>query len=124
MNAADQIRSYAYLDKGWHYGEGGPICEETRELALTWLGQVTSMGFPEPFTCPGEDGAIGLSFSFGEHHMEIIIEPDHSFRVAYDLSRKTVWDRCNLSADDAMRSVREVAGLVEFRTHGQQAVSK
>jgi hypothetical protein len=106
--AEDAINSFADLPAGWDYGSGGPIPRSTREIALLWNKVLNSFGFSDTEAFPGGDGEIAISGNFGPHHLEVIVESDHTISVAYDFQRKQVFYRLRKSTSEALNIVLEL----------------
>jgi hypothetical protein len=108
----DKIRSFGNLRQGWDYGEGGPIPERTRDLALAWNRLLQSQGFGETDAFPGSDGEIVVAAGNNIHYLEVIIEPDGSTSLAYDFQGKQAFYRPNMSAMEAVQMIIDLAGQI------------
>jgi hypothetical protein len=108
----EKINSFAFLRDGWDYGNGGPIPQHTRDLALAWNRFLQSQGFVESDAFPGGDGEIVIATESDDHYLEVIIESDDSISLAYDFQSKQVFYRANMSSMDAVQTIIELAGQI------------
>lgn len=107
----EKIRSFANLPNGWDYGQGGPIPQHTRELALAWNRILqTQLGETDAF--PGGEGEIVIATGDDPHYLELIIEPDNSVSLAYDFQGKQAFYRPNMSAIEAVQAIIELTGQI------------
>ena len=111
MSAAEQIESYAQLEPGWDYGAGSVIQQPTIDAAHVWNRLLTLIGL-ETNAAPGADGEIAVAGSRGSYYLEVIVEPDQSTSVAYDVQGAQEFYRLNRPAIEVLGSVLDVAGEI------------
>jgi hypothetical protein len=103
------INSFARLPRGWDFGRGGPIPENTLALARGWNAFLQSCGFSEIEAFPG-DVEVLLAVTDGDHYFELIIESDHTISIAYDFQRRQVFYRPRMSQKKALGTLAEIMG--------------
>jgi hypothetical protein len=111
-DTAVKILSFGDLPLGWHYGEGGPIPENTLDAALAWNRFISPWPFDYTDAFPGDGGRITIAAGRGNHYIEIIIEPDFKVSVAYDFERKQKFYRLRMSDQQARKAVLEALGEI------------
>jgi len=115
-SAADEIRSFAHLPKGWDYGKGGPIDPITIKAALEWNNYLRAQRFTNTRAFPGGGGEIVIAAGEADHYLEVIVEPgpEPKISVAYDFQRKQVFYRLRKAPEEARQSVLEIAGQISW----------
>jgi len=108
VGAADKIRSFEHLPLGWDYGEGGPIPSRTIRKALAWNNRLYQLGFPKTNASAGSGGQIAVAAGRHDHYVEIIVEPDDTISIAYDLRRKQVLYRLHMQDVEADKLIIEI----------------
>lgn len=115
---AIKISSFANLHPGWDYGRGGPIREAARNLGLGWNNFFRSIGFVETDAFPGGDGELVIAAGNEDHYFEIIIEPDVTVSLAYDLKGKQAFYRPNMSSFEAEQTILHIMGRPQWMSFG------
>jgi hypothetical protein len=131
MSTDDKIASFAELPEGWDYGKGAPIPQETLESAFAWNSFLRAHNFFETDAFPGSDGEVVVATGYGNHYLEIIIEPDGRISVAYDVKGKQEQYFPNLSLSDALTALLKIVGQIwnvsayytQINSTGEQASS-
>ena len=84
-NSVDlKVRSFAYLEKGWHYGDGGPSPKDVVSVALRLSSYLRALGLYNIDAFAGDSGEISLSAIYNEHTIDVIAEVNGSVSVIYD----------------------------------------
>jgi hypothetical protein len=112
MDTDNKISSFASLPEGWDYGNGGPIPASTLALAFEWNGYLRSLGFFETGAFPGGDGEVVLATGYGDHYLEVIIEPKSKISVAYDYKGKQKLYLPNMAATEAKWAISNIVGQI------------
>lgn len=107
-----KISSFATLHNGWDYGRGGPISQVTLDAAFEWNRFLRAHGFLETDAFPGSDGEVVLAAGYGDHYLEIIIEPDGKISVAYDYQGKQELYRPNMTPPEATGVILQLVGQI------------
>jgi hypothetical protein len=108
--AESKINSFADLQPGWDYGSGDAPSENTRNLAIQWSRRLVFLGLSKTNAMPGSEGQISVSGSLANHYIEIIINPDGTVSLDYDIDRKQESYIPNMSTIEAITKLREIMG--------------
>jgi hypothetical protein len=111
MSAAEQIDSFGQLDPGWDYGGGTVVEESTIDAAHTWNRLLTMIGL-ETSASPGSEGEIAIAGSYGQFHLEVIVESDQSTSVAYDVRGAQEYYHLRRPTIEVLGSVLNMAGEI------------
>jgi len=111
MSAAEQIDSFGDLQPGWDYGSGSIVENSTITAAHVWNRLLTIIGF-ETSASPGSEGEISISGSRDQYHLEVIVEPDQSTSVAYDIRGNQEYYHLHRPTVEVLGSVLDVAGEI------------
>lgn len=87
------LPTFAGLEQGWHYGEGGPIPVERLTAAQVFVGTLKMHGFHSIGAFPGPDTSVMLSATHFAHSVEIVFEADGTYSFVYEEKGDEV-DRC------------------------------
>lgn len=107
-----QLKDFAKLPAGWHFGEGGPIDAERIDAARRIVTTMRLQGFRKIEAFPGPDGGVGLTAVHGKHIIELFVEPDDTFSITHeegDVEHESVehqsWTRMREALRRAVRRV-------------------
>lgn len=114
LDTEEKINSFTALPDGWDYGSGGPLPQETANLAVLWNNflRFVSTGLLATNAGPGSDGEIAIGASLGDHYIGVIIEPDHTVSVMYDVDHTPKFYRPRLSNAAAQQAVYDAWGQI------------
>jgi len=107
-----KISSFAALLDGWDYGRGGPISQATLDSAFEWNRFFRQRGFLQTDAFPGGDREVVITAGFGDHDIELIVEPDGKISVAYDRAGQHELYRANLAPIEATWVVTNLMGQI------------
>jgi hypothetical protein len=107
-----KISSFAALPNGWDYGRGGPISQAVLDSAFEWNRFFRQHGFSETDAFPGGDGEVVITAGYGDHDIELIVEPDGKISVAYDRGGKHQLYRADLASIEATWVVTNLMGQI------------
>lgn len=107
-----KLRAFANLQKGWDYGAGESIPQETIATALSWCNFLRSLRLFDIDAFPGGSGEILLGIQHDEHYIEVIIEPDNTISLAHDFRGKQEAYRPRMRSEDARKILIELAGRI------------
>ncbi len=96
-----KIRSFQFLPKGWHYGEGDSIGYDMRERAIDFLRLAERYDIKNVDAFPSPDGQIGLSFYISQRTLAITLELDGTYNVIEDIKNKIIFDAYEISETEA-----------------------
>jgi len=124
-----KIKSFAHLEEGWRFGEGGPIPQETINLALEMVSYLNNQfGIWDIDVFPGAGGEISIVSSYNEYDIEAIVEADHTISVAHDHQKEQVAYKPNLVMERAKREINAIVGkawtVSEYFTHATTILSE
>jgi hypothetical protein len=97
---AMQIRSFAKLDPGWHYGEGCPAAADAVAAALTIDSLLLESNAHEIEVFPGVDGGILICGYHGDHSLEIRCEPSGRMRFLHEVDDEVLSEQPTVSLAD------------------------
>lgn len=113
MNTIEELKDFARLPKGWHYGFGGPISKETIDLAIGFNEKAENYGFKtEAF--PGVDGEILLSvYGWDNYTLNITI---YYSDIEYNLeiNDETIEYEEFISIEDTYELIDNLASVEEY----------
>ena len=112
MDTERKISSFAALPRGWDYGSGGPIAQSTLETAFEWNSFLRGRGFLETDAFPGGAGEVVIAAGYGDHYLEIIVEPDGKISVAYDRNGKQELYLPNMAYAEAKWTISSIVGQI------------
>lgn len=105
-----KIRSFAYLQKGWHYGDGCPSSPGIVSASLRVLACLRRVGLNDVDAFAGDSGEISLSAIWGEHVVDAIVEIDGSISVVYEKNGVQQSNDAHLPETKAYTRIVEIAG--------------
>jgi hypothetical protein len=90
-----KLLNFRTLQKGWHYGEGGPISETVVQFAEMLYRYCVSIGFTNMNAFPGADGEILLTIYAKEyrrgridnHYIELLLEDDKHVTMVHERNK-------------------------------------
>jgi len=109
---AAKIKEFEHLPQGWDYGSGGAIPAKTVQKALEWNQHFYQFGFLRTNAAPGGGGQIAVATGWGDHYIEIIVNPDDTVSVAHDFKRKQELYRSHVSDADAYQIIQGIVGKI------------
>ncbi|MBF0459407.1 MAG: hypothetical protein HQK99_16070 [Nitrospirae bacterium] len=101
-----KIADFNKIEKGWHYGEGGPIEEKIIRDAIRINSAALEYGFSETNAFPGVYGEIQLCIYHDNHYLEFMIYADERVLYVYELDDVEVLYKENLNIEEAVNEVR------------------
>jgi hypothetical protein len=84
---AQKIASFSDLPTGWHYGQGGPIDQETIDRAIDLFWSMRLNDFTTTDAFPGANGEIQLTAYRDSHFIGIMIEPNGEYSLVHEIDR-------------------------------------
>ena len=106
-----QIRSFAKLPDGWHYGEGRGATSDAVETALAVHTLVFDLGAQEVEVFPGVDGGILISSYHESDTLEIRCNPSGRMVMWHEVNDAPVEKRENVSLEEIRKYVGDLAWL-------------
>ncbi len=94
---AMQIRSFAKLAPGWHYGDGCPATADAVAAALVIDTLLLESNVHEIEAFPGVDGGILISGYHGDHTLEIRCEPSGRMQFLHEVDDEVVSEQPTVS---------------------------
>lgn len=79
----DVIKSFANLEEGWHFGDGGPISQAVIDSSVKLLDALLAVGYAAN-AAPGIGGEICFGADFGKWLIEVEVETDSTYRLMID----------------------------------------
>lgn len=128
-----KIKSFAHLEKGWHYGDGGPSPKAVVDTALRLAAHLRSLRLDNIDAFAGDSGEISIAAIYGEHTIDVIVETDGSVSVIHDKNdvqqsnepRLLEATACERVAELARGIWRSSAGYTEIvLTHEKTALTE
>lgn len=104
-----KLRHFTQLPAGWHYGEGGPITDQSLGLALAILDKLALMGFDETDAFPGENGDVQVVAYDRPELYEFNVELNGTVTIAHDHDRENVFYEEQLSLSAALDQIERFA---------------
>jgi hypothetical protein len=105
-----EILSFSRLAPGWHYGEGGPIPQQTIAIALSLVRYIRDLGIWDIDAFAGCGGEISLLSTYKGYDIEAIVERDDSVSVAHDFNGNQVSYKARLGYKQATKEILAILG--------------
>lgn len=83
--SSSKLEQFKELPTGWHYGQGGPISEETIKLANRVIALLATNGFTHTDVFPNEGGEVLVTAYHRQHYLGIVVEPGAAFTLNYEI---------------------------------------
>ena len=96
MSKAKQIRSFAHLPDGWHYGEGRGATREALSAALE-IDELLIDRVEEIEVFPAVDGGVLVSGYIDEHNLELTCAPSGRMDLWHEESDTLVYEQRGIS---------------------------
>ena len=96
MSKAKQIRSFAYLPYGWHFGEGRGATPEALSAALEIDGLLVDR-VEEIEVFPAVDGGVLVSGYLDEQNLELTCAPSGRMDLWHEESDTLVYEQRGIS---------------------------
>ncbi|MFZ2030082.1 MAG: hypothetical protein WAU68_07235 [Vitreimonas sp.] len=107
-----KIISFAKLEKGWHYGAGGPAAKDTLVATIKVWRQLVMWGLSRTDAFPGVDGEVQLTAYFKDNVVSITIDPTLKFAVCYERNDKEELEAEGLDWAATRAIIGKVAGKI------------
>ncbi|KWT91821.1 hypothetical protein [Candidatus Magnetominusculus xianensis] len=101
-----KIAGFGKIEKGWHYGEGGPIDDKVIRNAIKINNAALSYGFTETDAFPGLYGEVQFCIYHNDHYLEFMIEADDKITYVYELRDVVVDYKEDINIEEALNEVR------------------
>jgi len=79
-----RIEGFLNLPVGWYFGTGRPPDRSVVQQSLKHLNNLKDLGLNETWAFPGPNGEIEMTAYLGDFCIEVTVEPDLTFSVAYE----------------------------------------
>jgi hypothetical protein len=87
-----KLAEFTRLERGWHFGEGGPIHEEEVVRAAKFLNTAEELGIETANAFPLVSGEIELTFYRGDRTIAFVLESHGKFSITEE-------DECEIISD-------------------------
>ena len=94
-----QIRAFAQLREGWHYGEGRGATEKAMATALEVDSRLLACNVHEVEVFPGVDGGILLSVYHENDTLEVRCDPSGRMDMLHEVNDEVVNERHGVSLE-------------------------
>jgi len=101
-----QIRSFAQLPNGWHYGEGRGATDKAVATAVGANSLLLMHGAHDVEAFPDVEGGILLSGYHGDHTLEILCDPSGRMDMLHEANDEVVKDRGRVSLEEVDAYIR------------------
>jgi hypothetical protein len=118
-----KLRSFAALQPGWHYGEGGPIEGEILDDAIALNRYALHLGFARTNAFPGLNGEARVTIYDGEHYLEFTVEPDRAIDYYHELDGQRVSRELGLSVQSAKDRIWGFWATTRWRTTSGSSIT-
>lgn len=104
-----KLCSFATLQKGWHYGSGGPIGAEVLQRAKSILRDLARVGFRRTDVFAGQDFEVLVTAYRRDHYISVIVEPDMSMRFVHEKADQVIAYLETDSTNEIVEAIRTAA---------------
>ena len=112
MSKAKQIRSFAHLPDGWHYGEGRGATPEALSAALAIDGLLVDR-VEEIEVFPAVDGGVLVSGYLDEHNLELTCAPSGRMDLWHEENDTLVLEQRGISTREFLSYLDDL-GWTDF----------
>ena len=95
-----QIRSFARLPNGWHYGEGRGATEKAIATALDVNSLLLEYNAHDIEAFPGVDGGILLSGYRDDDTLEVRCDPSGRMDMLHEVNDEIINEQCGVSLEE------------------------